>query len=305
MKRYFQPILFIYLIFSIGWCFAADRVAITVIYSSDAKAYKQAWQGFREFLSQSVVLVISEHNLEKKDPAEVHSLIYSETPDIVLAIGVAASKFAKDRIKKTPVVLCMVFDPQEYLEQNITGVSLKIPTKWRLEKIRRILPKAKKNGLIYSASSVLAYKEISKVCAQMGFQIIGRRVDSEKAFAHAFDDIKLQVDCFVMIPDPAIYFQKSIEHLLREGLKAKLPIIGLSSSYTKAGALASFDCDYIDLGKQAGEIASKILNGKNPMQITPAPPRKRMISLNLSVAERIGIEITPEVIKEAGEVFGK
>jgi len=65
-----------------------------------------------------------------------------------------------------------------------------------------------------------------------------------------------------MVADTKIYFPKSIEHLLREGLSRKIPVIGLSSSYTKAGSLISFDCDYEDLGRQTAEFALRILAGE-------------------------------------------
>jgi len=109
----------------------------------------------------------------------------------------------------------------------------------------------------------------------------------------------------LMIPDPKIYFPRSVEYLLLESLRKRFPVVGLSRLYTKAGALLSFDCDYKDLGRQAGEIALRILDGENPADIQPQRPGKIKFSLNLLTAERLGIKIPSVIITEASEVFGK
>lgn len=108
-----------------------------------------------------------------------------------------------------------------------------------------------------------------------------------------------------MIADTTLYLPQVTEYLLLESLRAKFPVIGLSSCYTKAGAVLSFDCDYKDLGRQAGEISLRILQGENPSNIPIARPEKIKFSLNLSAAERMNIKIPDSIIKQASEVFGK
>lgn len=306
MKKYFLAGIIFFLIFSTSLCFAGERAGISVIFSSDAEPYQQSWKGFKKFLDEKkVALRVSKYSLGKKKPGEIYQQINKERPDIVLTLGTRASRFAKEGIKDIPVVFGMVFDPKEFRDQNITGGSLKIPARRKLREIKRILPDAKRIGLIYSPGTISIYKEISKACNKMGLKLVARKVGSQKEFPDAIKDISWQIDCFLMIPDPAIYFPKSVEYLLREGLKAKFPVIGLSSSYTKAGALVSLDCDYNDLGRQVGELTLRILKGERPVKIKSVSPRKIKISLNLTVAERLGIKILPQMIKETNEFFGK
>lgn len=84
-----------------------------------------------------------------------------------------------------------------------------------------------------------------------------------------------------------------------------MPVIGLSSTYTKAGAFVSFEGNYHDIGSQVGEIALRVLGGEKPENIAPARPRTVQFSLNLLVAERMGITIPSDIIKESSEVFGR
>ena len=282
---------------------AAPRVAVSVIFSSDLKPYQESWQGFKAFLDEKGLgLWVSKHNLGETNPEEIFSKVRREKPDLVFALGTRASKLARERIKDVPVVFSMVLDPGMIVGPNISGVSLDIPAKMKLREVKRVLPNVKKIGLIYSSGTISQYREISQTCQELGFQLIARKIDAAKEFPRALKEIAGQADCFLMIPDPKIYFPRQVEHLLLESLRRKFPVVGLSSFYTKAGALISFDCDYKDLGRQAGEIALKIIDGENPADIQPQRPRKIKFSLNLLTAERLEIKIPSAIIKQASEV---
>jgi putative ABC transport system substrate-binding protein len=173
----------------------------------------------------------------------------------------------------------------------------------KLEKIRRILPKTRRIGTIYSPESAALFQEIAQGCRAMGLEAVGRQIDSGKELPEAFTAIAPQIDLFLMVPDTNVFSPKSIEYLLVAGLKARVPVVGLAASYSRAGALLSFEADYLDVGRQAGEIAVRILDGERPARIEPSPPRRIKTSVNLAVAERLGLTLAPEVINEASEVF--
>lgn len=304
MKKVFYILGITSFLFFEVWCYAGEQVAVSVIFPSDVEAYNLAWNGFREFFTANKVsLEISRYNLTDDDPAEIYSRIIKEKPDLVVTLGSKASKLARERIKDIPVVFCMVFNPLEIAGSNITGVSMEISTKIKLQEIRRILPHAKKIGLVYSPELSETYKNISKMCDQMGFKPIGEQIESEKDFSMALKNIFKHIDCFLMISDSKIYSPLSVKHLLLQSLREKIPVVGLSSLYTKAGALFSVDCDYEDLGQQTAKISLRVLNGEKPTDIRPAIPRKTKLFLNQLAADRLGIKIQDQIIKEASEVF--
>jgi putative ABC transport system substrate-binding protein len=80
-------------------------------------------------------------------------------------------------------------------------------------------------------------------------------------------------------------------------------VVGLSRYYSKDGAIISFDCDYLDMGKQAGELAVKIIDGTKPKDIASVQPRKINFSLNLIVAKKLGVKFSPEIIKAATFIY--
>ena len=284
---------------------AAERVVISVIFSSDAQPYKETFYGFKELIKeQKTHFSYSEYNLQKTEPEMVCSDILGESPDVVLSIGTKASKLAKEKIKDIPVVFTMVLNEKEIVGTNITGTSVNIPDETKLKKISKILPGAKKIAVVYSDETAPVYKQMLQCSEAMGFQLVSRKVNLPKEFPGVVADLFKQADCFLMIPDSKVYFPQSVEYLLLEGLRNKIPVIGISSVYTKAGALMSFDCDYRALGMQTAGIVLKILNGEKPANLSPEGPEKIKLSLNLVVSERLGIKIPQDIIRQA-TVFGE
>lgn len=303
MKKF--PLIFFAWMFLTGFCFAAEKAAVTIILSSDAEPYLKAEQGFKEFCDkQQIKLRTSEYVIKTESAEEICSRINSERPDIIFVLGTKALQSVQ-KIRNIPVIFSLVLNPQIKQGSNITGVYMDVPVLLKLQEIKNILPNVKKIGLIYSSESSGYYEEAVNACKQEGLELLMKKIDVDKEFPVALDDISAGMDCFLMVPDSKLYFQESIKYLLSESLTKKFPVIGLSYFYTNAGALISFDCDYSDIGRQAGVAAVKILKGVKPGNIPSVQPEKIQFSVNVSVAERLDIKISQEILAKAGEVYGK
>ncbi|OGU09216.1 MAG: hypothetical protein A2075_00075 [Geobacteraceae bacterium GWC2_58_44] len=285
------------------WSSLAGHGGVSAILSSDIPPYRQAFDGFKSAVQgENGGGRIVEHNLRIEGDGAMER-IAAEHPLLVFAVGPEASKFARERMKNVPVVFAMVLNAESLAGANVTGVSLEISMRAKLERIRKILPDARRIGVVYSPASAPLYREVAQQCRGMGLQAVGREIPTGKELHEAFDAMKEQIDLFLMIPDTKIYFPKSIEHLLMDGLKHRVPVVGLASSYTRAGAIVSFEADYADLGRQAGEMALRIAGGEKPSRIEPARPKRVKMSINLVVAERLGIRVPPEILREASDVY--
>lgn len=283
-------------------CAAWARDELIAVFSADIPPYRQAFDGFKAVVKGRQVRTL-EHDLAKEGADGVARQIGEQRPLLVFAIGPEAAKFARERVGNVAVVYAMVLNTERLGGPHSTGVSLDIPVHAKLEAARRILPRAARVGVIYSPASSRLFKGAAQALRGLGMQSVGREVESGKELPEAFGKIVHQMDLILMIPDTKVYFPKSIEYLLVEALKNKVPVIGLAASYTRAGALISFEADYHDVGKQAGEMALRIMDGEKAGDIEPSRPRKIKSSLNLAVAERLGVKIDAQVIRETDEVF--
>jgi putative tryptophan/tyrosine transport system substrate-binding protein len=281
---------------------AEDQLKVVVIKSSSLEAYEKAWQGFKAYFGEKNVTIFSSgFNLEDKaSAAQLRATDLNKT-DLVLVLGTKALGYVKEKVPQSPVVFSMVVRADAG-SPALSGVSMNIPADMKFETLRKIVPDAKRIGIIYSPDSVKEMEQIQQICSQLNMKLVAKEIPSEKELPEALKDLAWRIDSFLMIPDPKIYSPHSVEYVLLEGLRNKFSVVGLSSFYTKAGALISFDCDYADLGRQSADLAVKVLNGEGPFLVFP---RKVKYSLNLLTAERLGISIPEKVLSEAGEVFGR
>jgi len=309
MSKFSLYLLFLLLLFiSIPSLWSEpEQKTIAIITSQEKGPYNQAVIGFKEYLKKNKIDVqYSEYDLsQEKEPVKICEKIRNEKPTLVLAIGSNAKKLAEDNLTDIPVVYSMVLLSEPFTRVNMTGVSLHIPLDVKINALKRILPEAKKVGLVYSAKTEDEKGKITRAIEKEKLQLLAKKVDSEKDLQMAIEDIEQKIDCFWMLPDSTIYSPESVKYLLMSGLKQKFAVIGLASSYVEAGALFSLDCDYENIGQQTAELALKILNGEKAANLPAEFPHKTKLSLNLIVAEEIGLKIPEKIIKEADKVFKK
>ncbi|MFW6134628.1 MAG: ABC transporter substrate-binding protein [Elusimicrobiota bacterium] len=288
-------------------CFAQKPI-IVVVKSADISPYNSALEGFKKIIKNRKPKLIN-FNVKNKD---LIKQINENNPEMVLTIGTAATRVIKQNVKDIPVVFCMVLSPVEndFIRStlssgnNLTGVQLDIPVESKFKTLKTILPEIKDIGLIYTVKENRNLVSKGEYAAKkLGLNLRKLSIENVKQFPKAFEELIKSIDAFWMIANTSVYTSETVQEILLRAIRNKVPVIGLSPPYVKAGALFSLSCDYEDIGKQAGEIGMKVLSGNAPGNIPISSPRKEIISLNLIVAERIGIEIPEKVINKAENIY--
>jgi putative ABC transport system substrate-binding protein len=283
----------------------AGRAVVTALLASDAAPYREVLDGFKQTLTDhDVALLVYERQMATETAASLREHLAAKNPDLVLALGTRAAQLAREQVRDRPVVFGMVFAADSFSSSNATGVTLNIPAAARIARVRELLPGVQTIGLVYSGRSATAEADIAAACAKAGVKLVAARIDSTRQLAAALQGLAGRIQCFMMVPDPAIYVTESVEYLLRTSLDARYPVVGLSSLYAKAGALCAFDCSYTDLGRQTAVIALRILSGEQPSAIAPESPAKTDLSVNFSVADRLGIVLPPQTRQQVSKAFG-
>ena len=169
--------------------------------------------------------------------------------------------------------------------------------------MKRTLPNVRTVGIFYNPAENSDFIETAQTAAKSnGFNLKTYTVTSTKEIPEIKD---LNIDALWMIPDTVVCKTATVEHIFLSSLKHKIPVMGISASYAKAGAIMAVSCDYRDIGAQAGETAHMILNGTKPGSIAISSPRKTKLYINLTVADRLNIKIPGNVVSEAAQVYGK
>jgi len=262
---------------------AEPEVRISVLVSQDAGPYLEALAGFKDTLEkQRVNAVYDIHPLHgKADLAgpELEQAIQTR-PRLVFTLGSMASQAAVKQIPEIPLVAGMILNAED-LDQapNATSVVLEFPAEMELRWLARLLPKEKRIGVLFnSPDNQGRLEEAARVAREMGLTLELRRLESPRDLPAALDSLAAQADVLWGIPDPMVLYPQTAQPILLFSLRTRIPFVGPSLTWVKAGA-------------QCGEKAIQILSGAPARSLPPAAPRKAIYSVNLKTARQLKVEI--------------
>ncbi len=296
IKNLFVIVSFlIFLILGHGSSGAAQE--IVAVQSVRVTPYEEAIEGFKNVCDARIKELV----LSELKETEVVEKIAEIRPDMVLAIGMDALSTVKI-IENIPVVYLMVLNPQSVVstERNITGVSMNIPQERQLRAFLEALPDLKTVGLLYDPDRTGYLAENAREAArEIGINLIAKEVHRSSDVPLSIKDMKGKIDAFWMLPDLTVITPETVEYLLLFSLENTVPILTFAQKYVELGALMCVGIDAFDIGAQAGEMAEKILSGRDVKDVQWVDARKAVISINLKVARKLGITIDEKVIMKA------
>lgn len=295
MKRHIFTVALAFLAISSS----ASAKDIIVVKSANLKPYNEALIGFKSVARGN----ISEVLLPDINGSDIRKEIERERPDLIIAVDEDALSQVKG-VNDIPIVYMMVSNPQAILngERNITGVSMNISAKKQVDMLSAVSPHRKRIGIIYDPNNTFhLVKDIQS--SSNGFTLITERIYSRKEVPSVLKSLRGQIDVIWLLPDITVISQETFEFILLFSLENGIPIIAFSEKYVQAGSLMALDIDPTDIGLQAGEMANRILSGTDAGGIPVSSPRKAVFSLNLKIAQRLGIVISEEVLKKAQKVY--
>lgn len=188
---------------------------------------------------------------------------------------------------------------------NITGSSDILPVSAQLEMIRKMMPEAKKIGILYttsetnSISTIATYKELA---GEYGFEIVDTGINTIADVDMAAADLVNKVDCICNLTDNTVV--QALQTVIAKATAAGIPVFGSEIEQVKAGCVASMGIDYFELGKQTGIMAAKIIKGEAAAAETPfITASEAELYVNTAAAEKISMALDSAYIADAVETF--
>lgn len=222
--------------------------------------------------------------------------------DLIFAIATPAAQAVAGATEDIPIVVTAVTDPEqsglvasnEKPGGNVTGSSDLTPVKEQIDLLKKLVPNAKKIGILYSSAE--ANSKIQATMAVEAATAIGLDVE-EFTFSNT-NEIQTVVESMMGNVD-AIYTPTDngvavgMETITMIATDKGVPVICGEDALLEKGALATYGIDYFELGYLAGQQAVKILTeGADPanMPIEYLPIEKVKLSINEDVAKELGID---------------
>lgn len=293
--------------------FSDSPISVAVVLSREAAPYRQAVRGFDEILRGSrKAYKLHEFSMEgTADPAVLAARIRARRPDLILTVGSGATQAIADQIRDIPIVFSLVLPSSGHsslqdmrqVHVNLTGASMEIPLAFQFTKLKEILPSVHRIGVLYNpAVTGPLVQDATRAASQEGLELVAIPVGSERELLDNTEALTEKVDVLWSVADSTVFSPQGLKQILLATLRNRIPFIGLSPSFVKAGALLAFSVDYQDVGRQSGEQALRILGGEEPSKVPMTSPRSISLSLNMNTARQIQVNIQDE-IRQKAELF--
>lgn len=226
--------------------------------------------------------------------------------DLILAIATPSAQAAYNSTKEIPILITAVTDPESagLTGDNITGTSDMTPVKKQMELVKKLLPDAKKVGIVYNTSEqnseFLVNKTIEE-CDKLGLEVVTSGVTNVNEVSSALDSILTKVDVLYVTTDNMM--TAALPLVLQKTNDAEMPVIGSIKDMVKEGAIATETIDYYKLGYQTGEMAIKVLEGADTKDMPVETLKNTQLIINKGAAEKMGISLDNIDGLEEAEIF--
>ena len=168
--------------------------------------------------------------------------------------------------------------------------------------LRAHFPSFKRVGVIHSATRNAGYVGLLKETRTAELSITEVLAETPQDLDHAISSLAGRVDCLLMVPDAQLYSPQFAGQIILQTIRLGLPLIGVSPSYVRAGALAAVYPDYGDNGAVAADVAARYFGGESLSSIPAQWPRRTRYAVNTIVAKRLGVPVDEKTVDGADEV---
>ena len=280
---------------------------IGVLQLTEHKALDAANAGFVQALDAAgLKYTIDQQNAQNDQSAcqTIASKLVNDGNDLILAIATPACQAVAGATADIPIVGTAITDyaasglvaDNDAPGGNVTGTSDLTPVEEQFDLLRKLLPNAKRVAVLYCTA-----ESNSSVQAGMAHDAASaRNLDAEDYTVSSSNEIQQVVESMIGKVD-VIYaptdntIAAGMQTVAMVATENKLPIICGESGMVGNGGLATYGIDYGKLGRKAGEMAVRILNGEAKpaeMPIEHLDVSECTLTTNEEAAKTLGIDLS-------------
>ena len=284
-------------------CMAMD---IAILQSSDIPAYQEAVAGLKATGPIGAIYTEYDAQGDLELGKKLARKLRTSNASLVVAVGLKAALAAKVEIVDVPIVYMMILDPLKHqlTAANMTGTLLEVPIDRQLKIMRTFLPTLHRLGTLYDPAKTSSRVKNAVLQAPISdFQLKGLPVDGEKEVPQQLRALLGDVEALWLMPDSTVLTNESLRFILDSALAHQIPVIGFSPEFTRLGALLSLSVNYVEVGRETGLLANRILDGERLLPLNPVPIERLKITVNLKTAKYLGMTFPKELMSLIDETY--
>jgi ABC-type uncharacterized transport system substrate-binding protein len=280
-------------------------MTVVAIKGNSVLPYDEVLAGFTAGIKQRNITVDLVTLEEDNDKQSFDVRIARIRPNLILCLDLKSLEKAS-QIKNIPKIFALItaanLEPWSG-RNDIWGVSLDITPATQFRIMRQAFPERKRVGVLYNPNhNQKIIEEAKRAAAASGFNLQVFPVSTIKEIPFAFEKLEEKADLLWTLYDQTVYGPESARYILMQALQKKIPVVGFSPHFAKAGALLALYGDYYDMGQQAALQALALRSGERNAARS-YEPRTVRIAVNDKVGRFLGISLSPAFQKMVHQSF--
>lgn len=249
---------------------------------------------------------INQRNAQNDQSAcqTIAGTLVNEGCDLILAIATPAAQAVAGATSDIPIVCTAITDfaasglveDNDAPGGNVTGTSDMNPVADQIDLLHRLVPEAKKVGLLYCTAESNSKIQIDLAAEQLdalGMEGVEYTASSSNEVQQVVESMMGKVDAIYTPTDNTIASAMTVIASIAN--ENKVPTVCGEVAHVEAGGLASVSINYEELGRRAGEMAVRILTeGADPaeMPIETMSADECDLVYNQKTADELGIDVS-------------
>lgn len=214
---------------------------------------------------------------------------------LIIALGSKVTKtLLESSINKPTLSLLIPKDFSDALEKNHPNAThwsrllIDQPINRHFDLISAILGPHHKTGLLLGPYTQQSESLFEKAATESKQSLATYYINQTDQLSSALKSLSKEADILLALPDPGIYNKSTTRSILLSSYRYKLPIIGFSKAYVKAGAIAAIYSEPEQISTQTINISDQFFD-KNNFEKKVYYPTNFSVSLNHKVARSMNI----------------
>jgi ABC-type uncharacterized transport system substrate-binding protein len=264
-----------------------ENARITVAVSSTTPAFEEAVASFKTAVRADGYIL----SFVATDGSSTLSNVARSAPSrLGVAFGTRAVESLASSDVNLPLLVTMVLDGEGAVhartQKNIPTVSLSISPAMILSRLRSTLPGKKTIAVLLSPATISMRSELLAAAQRLGFVLEIVECAGPRDVLDAFGSLRGRVDFVWCLPDSRLFPAAAIPPIVLASIRNRLPVIGFSEGFVRAGATIGFYPDYAEIGVQTAQMVKHYLAGQEPARVEA--PRKIRVAVNDRVLRILG-----------------
>ena len=237
--------------------------------------------------------------------------IMLDKTDIVISLGTSAAETVFKNKSKKPHIVTLItessFDSlaKQYfgteavaLAAGISPILLDQPFERKIALAKKLLPKASRVGVMLGSATKEKISIYNNSIIDRNMKPQTLIIDAGKNPVRQLDPIIKQSDVFIPVADSHLINVTTAKWILQLSYRYRVPVIGYSSNFVDAGALASVYSSAEGVAKQTLELLGTVFH--KDYTHTVHSPKFCTVKFNTNVAWYLNLTIPDELAIEAG-----